>query len=83
MNRIDKLIYAAIFALSASSLVVDGTFAATTAQGSTSTERLDPKDPDAAKKCTDGGGTVSTDKDGNKVCTLRKRGTPDVNPPGH
>ena len=35
------------------------------------------------KACTDEGGTVSTDKDGNKICSLRvRRGNmPETNPP--
>jgi hypothetical protein len=31
--------------------------------------KLAPNDPNAEQACTDGGGTVSTDKDGNKICT--------------
>ena len=31
--------------------------------------KIDSSDANAEKKCTDGGGKVSTDKDGNKICT--------------
>lgn len=34
--------------------------------------RLTQDDPAAEKACTDKGGVVSTDQDGNKVCTLRR-----------
>jgi len=34
--------------------------------------RLTPNDPAADKGCTDKHGTVSTDEDGNKICTLQR-----------
>jgi hypothetical protein len=32
--------------------------------------RLSPNDPAAEKACSDKGGTVSTDQDGYKICTM-------------
>lgn len=34
--------------------------------------RLTQNDPAAEKACTDKGGAVSTDADGNKICTLKR-----------
>lgn len=33
------------------------------------TFKLAPNDPNAEKACTDGGGKVSTDENGQKICT--------------
>ena len=47
----------------------DVTFAATNLNSSRSNiYRLNSNDPNAATACTASGGTLSTDKDGNKIC---------------
>jgi hypothetical protein len=48
------------------------TASAASTMAATNPYKLDPKDPNAAKACTDKGGKVSSDKDGNKICTLPK-----------
>jgi hypothetical protein len=55
------------------SLTADGAFAAVNYNSSKSNSgnfALDPKDPNAAKACTDAGGKVSTQKNGHKVCSI-------------
>lgn len=70
--KLSALLCASLLALGTLALTADGAFAATTIKSSKSntSDKLDPNDPNAAKACTDKGGVVSTDKDGNRFCTL-------------
>jgi hypothetical protein len=82
--KLSSILCASLVALAALSLAAEGTYAASSIKSSKSntsdktatintsksnTYKLDPSDPNAEKSCTDGGGAVSTDKGGNKICT--------------
>ncbi len=62
--KLSAMLCASVLALAVLTLAADGAFAETTIKSSksNSSETLDPN-------CTGKGGTVSTDKDGNKICT--------------
>lgn len=59
-----------IVVLAALVTAVDGAFASINLNSSRSNVYRISKDQNAAKTCITGGGTVSTDKDGNKICTM-------------
>ena len=72
--RVSALLFAsvAVFALSS---FADGACAAVPGASSQKLPdfyRLTPNDPAAEKACTDKGGAVATDEDGNKICKLAR-----------
>jgi hypothetical protein len=68
-----SIFYTSVAALAVSALTVDGALASINLNSSRSNiYRLKPNDLNAPKACTDAGGTVSTDKDGNRICTMPK-----------
>ena len=67
--KLSPLFCASFVALAALALSASGASAANLNLSKSNINKLAPNDPNAEKACTDGGGIVSTDKDGQKICT--------------
>lgn len=68
--KLSPLLFASAAVLAGLALSAEGASAATNLNTSRSNiYKIDPNDPNAGKSCTDGGGKLSTDKAGNKICT--------------
>ena len=64
------ILCAGLLACAAFAVSVDVASAATNLNSSRSNiYKINPNDPNAEKACTDGGGKVSTDENGQKICT--------------
>ncbi len=69
--KLSPTLCVSVMALAAFALTANGAFASISLNSSRSNVyRIAQGDPNGEKACTDKGGKVSTDKDGNKICTL-------------
>ena len=72
-----SIVCAGIVSLATITTATNGAVAAAkvVSHSNTNNNRLDPNDPNAAKKCTDGGGTVITDDQDRKSCKMAVKGS--------
>ena len=74
--KLSTIVSASFIAMAAFALAANDASAAAANTGKTNTVKIDASNPNGEKDCTTKGGKVSTDKDGNKMCTTAAVGSP-------